>query len=88
MASAGPGAGSVGRWYWWYGQNQAKFLFWLLYSAAICDDLGLPNYKTLIRWGGRRLRIYVRKRWATDITQSSKPSARGQAITAERTERR
>ena len=33
----------------WYGENQFKFSFWLLYSAAICDDLGLPNLKTLAR---------------------------------------
>ncbi len=39
----------------WYSANQFKFTFWLLYSAAICDDLGLPNYKTLIR--------FVRRRW-------------------------
>jgi hypothetical protein len=51
-----PGAGTVGQWFSWYGENQPKFLFWLLYTAAVCDDLGLPNYKALIRWGGRRLR--------------------------------
>jgi L-ascorbate metabolism protein UlaG (beta-lactamase superfamily) len=28
----------------------------LLYSAAICDDLGLPNYKTLGRYLSRRLK--------------------------------
>jgi len=39
----------------WYGENQFKFNFWLLYSAAICDDLGLPNFKTLGRWAWRRL---------------------------------
>jgi hypothetical protein len=39
----------VERWFSWYGANQAKFAFWLLYSAALCDDLGLPNYKTLAR---------------------------------------
>ena len=42
------------RWFSWYGANQTKFAFWLLYSAALCDDLGLPNYKTLARraWKG------------------------------------
>jgi hypothetical protein len=40
----------------WYGENQFRFTFWLLYSAAICDDLGLPNYKTLMRWMLRRAR--------------------------------
>jgi hypothetical protein len=34
----------------WYGANQPRLLFWLLYTAAICDDLGLPNYKTLGRF--------------------------------------
>jgi hypothetical protein len=43
-------AGLVERWVSWYGANQTKFAFWLLYSAALCDDLGLPNYKTLARW--------------------------------------
>jgi hypothetical protein len=32
----------------WYGANQLKFTFWLLYSSAIADDLGLPNWKTLL----------------------------------------
>jgi hypothetical protein len=42
------------RWFSWYGANQTKFAFWLFYSAALCDDLGLPNYKTLARraWNG------------------------------------
>jgi hypothetical protein len=40
----------------WYGENQFKFTFWLLFSAGICDDLGLPNYKTLSRWIWRKLR--------------------------------
>ena len=40
----------------WFNANQLKFSFWLLYSAAICDDLGLPNYKTLGRYLSRRLR--------------------------------
>lgn len=69
-----PGAGSLGHWYAWYGQNQAKFVFWLLYSAAICDDLGLPNYKTLIRRGGRRLKRYFRARWGAGAAETSKPS--------------
>ena len=40
----------------WYGENQVRFTFWALYVAAICDDLGLPNLKTLGRWLGRRFR--------------------------------
>ncbi|HWW01402.1 MAG TPA: hypothetical protein VNZ64_17025 [Candidatus Acidoferrum sp.] len=31
-------------------QNQFKFTFWFFYTAAICDDLGLPNFKTLGRY--------------------------------------
>jgi uncharacterized integral membrane protein len=34
----------------WYKANHFKFLFWLFYTAAICDDLGLPNYKALGRF--------------------------------------
>lgn len=52
------GASSASRlqdWISWYGANQFKFNFWLLYLAAICDDLGIPNLKTLGRWGWRRL---------------------------------
>ena len=48
-------AGLVERWCSWYGANQTKFAFWLLYSAAICDDLGLPNYKTLARRAWKRV---------------------------------
>jgi len=44
-------AGLVG----WFNENQLKLTFWLLYSAAICDDLGLPNYKALARYLWRRL---------------------------------
>jgi ABC-type Fe3+-siderophore transport system permease subunit len=39
----------------WYKANHYKFIFWLLYTAAICDDLGLPNYKALGRFLWRRL---------------------------------
>lgn len=80
VASLIPGSGSFGRWYSWYAQNQAKFLFWLLYSAAICDDLGLPNYKTLIRWGGRRLKSYIRFRLGFSVTDSPKRSVSGERL--------
>jgi len=46
----------VQRWFSWFGDNQTKFGFWLLFSAGLCDDLGLPNYKALARWGWRRCR--------------------------------
>jgi hypothetical protein len=43
-------------WFAWFGQNQAKFDFWLIYFAAICDDLGIPNIKTFGRWLWRKMR--------------------------------
>jgi len=49
-----PGVGWVGSWLDWYGDNSFKFNFWLLYTAAICDDLGVPNLKSLGRWAWRR----------------------------------
>lgn len=45
-------------WFSWYGQNQLKFTFWFFYLSAICDDLGIPNFKTL----GRRLARRILKR--------------------------
>ena len=39
----------------WFGENQFKFTFWILYMAAVCDDLGLPNVKTLGRGLWRRV---------------------------------
>ncbi len=47
--------GLLERWFSWFGANQTKFTFWLLYSAAICDDLGLPNYKTLAQRAWERV---------------------------------
>ena len=47
--------GPFERWFSWYGANQTKFAFWLLYSAALCDDVGLPNYKTLARRAWKRV---------------------------------
>jgi hypothetical protein len=47
--------GAIKGWVNWFNANQLKFSFWLLYSAAICDDLGLPNYKALGRFLWRRL---------------------------------
>jgi hypothetical protein len=43
-------------WLDWYVANRLKFAFWFFYLAAIADDLGLPNFKTLVRWGRRRIR--------------------------------
>jgi len=43
-------------WLGWYGHNQLKFNFWLIYLGAVCDDLGIPNFKSLVRWLWRRQR--------------------------------
>jgi hypothetical protein len=43
-------------WFGWYNANQLKLSFWFFYLTAICDDLGLPNLKTLARWLWRRVR--------------------------------
>ena len=42
------------RWFDWYGHNQIKFNFWFLYIAAVSDDFGIPNFKSLARWLWRR----------------------------------
>lgn len=57
VASALPGGGllrQLGAFFNWYQENQFKFLFWFLYAAGICDDIGLPNFKTLARYLWRR----------------------------------
>ena len=43
----------------WYGQNEVKFAFWFFYLTAICDDLGIPNLKSLGRWILRQ----VQQKW-------------------------
>jgi len=48
-------ASTFQNWISWYGENQLKFNFWILYLAAICDDLGIPNLKTLARWCWHRI---------------------------------
>ena len=40
----------VGGMFDWYGDNQLRFNFWILYVGAVCDDLGIPNLKTLARF--------------------------------------
>ncbi len=50
------GADAFKAWCNWYYENQLRFNFWVFYLAAICDDLGVPNSKTLGRWIGRKLR--------------------------------
>jgi hypothetical protein len=46
---------TVQAWFSWYGDNQLRFTFWFFYLSAICDDLGIPNFKTLGRRLGRKL---------------------------------
>lgn len=45
---------ALGQWFSWYGDNQMKLNFWIIYLAGAFDDLGVPNYKTLARWAWRR----------------------------------
>jgi hypothetical protein len=55
------GASAIGDWFSWYGENQLKLTFWAFYIAAICDDLGIPNLKTLGRWCWGRMRKHLEK---------------------------
>jgi hypothetical protein len=44
----------VSDWVSWYGGNKSKLYFWILYLGGAMDDLGVPNFKTLARWGWRK----------------------------------
>jgi len=44
-----------GVWFSWYGDNQMKLDFWIIYLSGAFDDLGVPNFKTLARWVWRRM---------------------------------
>ena len=46
---------ALGDWFSWYGANHMKLNFWLIYIAGAFDDMGVPNLKTLARWGWRRM---------------------------------
>ena len=46
----------LGAWISWYGANQSKLTFWFIYLCGAFDDLGVPNFKTLVRWAWRRRR--------------------------------
>ena len=50
------GSDTIWKWWDWWNGNQLKFSFWLFYIASICDDLGIPNLKTLARFSWRRVR--------------------------------
>jgi hypothetical protein len=68
--------------YDWFGDNQLKFTFWLFYAGAICDDLGLPNYKALARWFWRR----VRRRGQSSASEPGAADSGAQVDTAPRHE--
>ena len=72
----GAGVGAVQDWWNWWGDNQLKFSFWLFYIASICDDLGIPNLKTLARFSWRRARQRRRGR----LMAASDPLRRKSAI--------
>jgi hypothetical protein len=61
----------ISDWLAWYADNQLKFNFWIIYLAAICDDLGIPNFKSLGRWLWRRLRV----RWSAPQMKPSTATA-------------
>lgn len=46
--------GSLRPWLGWYDGNQLQFNFWVIYLGGVCDDLGIPNFKSLTRWLRRR----------------------------------
>jgi len=50
------GMSSLSQWISWYGANQAKLNFWIVYLGGAFDDLGVPNFKSLVRWSWRRMR--------------------------------
>jgi len=60
-----PAVDRIQDWFAWYGENQLKFNFWIFYLAAICDDLGLPNLKSLARF----VLQPIRNRWVRDRTK-------------------
>jgi hypothetical protein len=64
------GASMLDAWVGWYGHNQLQLAFWFFYFAGICDDLGLPNIKTL----GRRLWRSMRTRGRALGQQSRRPT--------------
>ena len=58
-------------WLSWYSANQFKFNFWFLYIAAICDDLGIPNFKTL----GKVLFHRIRSRFSSVKASAGQPTS-------------
>ena len=70
LLPAGPTGAARDLW-GWLDANQLKFSFWLFYLGAICDDLGLPNYKALGRWAWRRLKKKHRPVVTKEATETS-----------------
>ena len=73
---------AVEAWFNWYGANQFRFSFWFLYVTAICDDLGLPNFKTGTRllwrrWRKRRMGAYPASGKATSVGLAVPPCPKG-----------
>jgi hypothetical protein len=71
-----PNESNVEAWFNWYNQNQLKFTFWFLYLAAICDDLGIPNLKTLGLRLWRRIRRRIRNK-ASVTAYGKSPTTNG-----------
>lgn len=61
----------LGALFHWYSENRFKLTFWFFYTTSICDDLGLPNFKTLARFAWRRFT----KRHAAGFKPKESPGA-------------
>jgi hypothetical protein len=66
-------ASAVQNWVDWYAENRLRFNFWFFYLAAICDDLGLPNLKTLGKWVWARARRKLTRTAATSAVPDGSP---------------
>lgn len=78
LLPAGP-TGAAREWWGWLGANQLKFSFWLFYLGAICDDLGLPNYKALGRWAWRRMKSRIKPSATKEAAQTPPAGPGGKA---------
>ncbi len=61
-------SGAIEAWFNWYGANQFKFSFWFLYITSICDDIGLPNFKSGARLLWRKWRKRRSGGWPASAT--------------------
>ena len=53
-AGAGGWVAQMKAWFNWYVDNELRFNFWAIYLGAMCDDFGIPNFKSVARWLWRR----------------------------------